>query len=112
MTTTAETIYEDGVLRLLTPVPYANGTRLTAALTDSPAQERTDAAYLLTLPRAERHRILAAAAASAAPEYEADLALPVGERELTAFTALDGEPFLEDTTEETHAAQPNPSKAR
>jgi len=25
MTMTAEAIYEDGVLRLLTPVPYANG---------------------------------------------------------------------------------------
>jgi len=71
-----------------------------------------DAAYLLTLPRAERNRILAEAAEAAAPEYEADLALPVSERELTAFTALDGEPFLEDTTEETHADQSNQSKAR
>lgn len=57
----------------------------TAALTDIPAPERRDAAYLLTLPGAERHRILAEAAESAAPEYEADLALPVAERELTAF---------------------------
>ncbi len=86
MTTTIEAVYEDGVLRLLTPVPFANGTRLTASLTDSPAPERRDAAYLLTLPRAERHRILAEAAEAAAPEYEADLALPVAERELTAFT--------------------------
>lgn len=93
MTTTAEAIYEDGVLRLLTPVPFANGTRLTAALIDIPAPERRDAAYLLTLPHAERHRILAEAAA---PEYEADLALPVAERELTPFTALGGEPFLLD----------------
>ncbi len=59
-----------------------------------PKPETRDAAYLLTLPRAERNRILAEAAAEAAPEYEADLALPVGERELTAFTALDGEPFV------------------
>ena len=58
-----------------------------------------DAATLLTLPRAERSRILALAAEAAAPEYEADLALPVAERELTAFTALDGEPFLEGMTE-------------
>ena len=54
-----------------------------------------DAAYLLTLPRAERSRIMAAGAESAVPWYEADLAIPVSERELTAFTALDGEPFLE-----------------
>jgi len=52
-----------------------------------------DAAYLLSLPRTERNRILAIAAESAAPLYEADLALPVAERDLTAFTALDGEPF-------------------
>ncbi len=56
-----------------------------------------DAATLLTLPRAERNRILALAADAAAPEYEADLARPVAERELTAFTALDGEPFLDDS---------------
>ena len=55
-----------------------------------------NAALLPTLPRAERNRILALAAEAAAPEYEADLARPVAERELTAFTALDGEPFLED----------------
>ncbi len=59
-----------------------------------PESGKRDAAYLLTLPRAERNRILAEAATEAAPEYEADLALPVGERELTALTALDGEPFL------------------
>ena len=60
----------------------------------TPDAKKRDAAYLLTLPRAERNRILVEAAAEAAPEYEADLALPVGERELTAFTALDGEPFI------------------
>ncbi len=82
----------------------------------TPVIERTDAAYLLTLPRAERNKILAKAAESAAPEYEADLARPVAERELTAFTALDGEPFLEDTTEniteETHAPEYHQSEAR
>ena len=62
-------------------------------MTSTPA--RTDAAYLLTLPRNERNHLLAEAAAKAAPDYEADLALPVAERELTAFTALDGEPFLD-----------------
>jgi hypothetical protein len=80
-----------------------------------------DATTLLTLPRAERNQILALAAEAAAPEYEADLALPVAERELTAFTALDGEPFLEDSTEnimaqtvteENHAAEFHQPKAR
>jgi len=56
----------------------------------------SDPAYLLSLPKAERDRIMEAQAIHAAPLYEADLALPVAERELTAFTALDGEPFLED----------------
>lgn len=51
---------------------------------------------LLALPREERERYLAAAAAHAAPLYEADLALPADKRELTAFTALNGEPFYDD----------------
>lgn len=55
-----------------------------------------DPAYLLFLPKAERDRIMEAQAAHAAPLYEADLALPVAERELTAFTALDDDPILED----------------
>jgi hypothetical protein len=50
----------------------------------------TDPAYLLSLPREERDRILRAQAEQAAPLYKADLALPPAERELTAFTALDG----------------------
>jgi plasmid stability protein len=55
-----------------------------------------DAGYLLTLPAEERGRILRAQAEAAAPLYEADLALPPHERELTAFTALDGvDPILE-----------------
>lgn len=56
----------------------------------------SDPAYLLTLPKADRDRIMEAQAARAAPLYEADLALPVAERELTAFTALDGDPILEN----------------
>jgi hypothetical protein len=47
------------------------------------------------LPPEEQDRIMAAAAESAADLYDADLALPVPERELTAFTALDGEEFIE-----------------
>ncbi len=47
------------------------------------------------LPREEQSRILRKAAEEAAPDYAADLALPAAERELTAFTALDGEDFFE-----------------
>lgn len=57
---------------------------------------RWDPIQLMRLPAEERDRILAAAAEKAAPFYEADLALPVAERELTAFTALNGDPILED----------------
>lgn len=56
----------------------------------------SDPAYLLSLPKAERDQIMEAQAALAAPLYEADLALPVAARELTAFTALDGDPILEN----------------
>ena len=41
--------------------------------------------------------LMAAAAEDAAELYDSDLALPPCERELTVFTALDGEPFLEST---------------
>ena len=82
----------------------------------TPLIERTDAAYLLTLPRAARNRILEKAAEAAAPEYGADLARPVAERELTAFTALDGEPFSEDAaeniTEDDHATEFHQSETR
>ncbi len=102
MTTTVELVYEHGILRPLTPLTLLEGARLTATLTDKSFPEAIDAAYLLTLPRAERNRLLAQAAEAAAPEYEADLALPPAERELTAFTALDGEPFLDDEAENAH----------
>lgn len=60
------------------------------------AAREADPAYLMTLPREEQDRILTAQAEAAAPLYEADLALPPHERELTAFTALDGvDPILE-----------------
>jgi hypothetical protein len=49
-----------------------------------------DPAYLLSLPLEERHRIMHAQVEEMAPLYNADLALPPAERELTAFTALDG----------------------
>lgn len=91
MTMTIEAVVEAGVLRPLAPLDLADGTRVTATLTE----ERTDAAYLLTLPRAERRRRLQIAAALAAPLYEADLALPESERELTTFESL-REPTIED----------------
>ena len=52
---------------------------------DAGRPRESDPAYLLSLPKAERDRLLEAQAAQAAPFYEADLALPVAERELTAF---------------------------
>ena len=63
-------------------------------------------AAFLALPREEQDRRLEEQAAMAAAEYEADLALPVEERELTAFTALDEEPPYEYDKEEmtSHAA--------
>jgi hypothetical protein len=51
------------------------------------------ARQLLALPKEERARILQAQAERAAVEYEKDLDRPIAERELTAFTALDGEEF-------------------
>jgi hypothetical protein len=45
---------------------------------------------VLALPKAERDQLMREAAEAMAPLYEADLALPPHERELTAFTALDG----------------------
>ena len=50
---------------------------------------------LRQLPLTERNRVLEAASASVASLYTEDLERPVHERELTAFTALDGEPVLE-----------------
>jgi hypothetical protein len=56
----------------------------------------TDPIYLMTRPMAERRAALVAGAEAVAHFYAEDLAKPVEERELTAFTALDGEQFLED----------------
>jgi len=46
------------------------------------------ARQLLLMPEAERDRYLSEAAAHAAPLYEADLALPPEQRELTAISAI------------------------
>jgi hypothetical protein len=51
------------------------------------------AVRVAALPAEEQDRIMAAAAEDAADLYNSDLALPASERELTAFTALDGEDF-------------------
>ena len=48
----------------------------------------------MTLPREEQDKVLSAAAEDAAPLYCADQALPSADRELTAFTALDGDAFV------------------
>lgn len=58
---------------------------------------QADPQKLSQLPRDERNRLLARQADEAAPLYEADLAQPVEARELTAFTALDGEEVHERT---------------
>jgi hypothetical protein len=62
------------------------------------------ARQLLSLPKVERARILRAQAERAAVEYETDLARPAAERELTAFTALDGETFYDYPAEGTPRA--------
>ena len=50
---------------------------------------------VMALPPDKRRAYMEAAADAAAPLYEADLAKPPAERELTAFTILDSEPFLD-----------------
>jgi hypothetical protein len=55
------------------------------------------ASELLKMPAEERSRYLRAAADLAAPEYEADLALPPHQRELTAISAIAGRDFLEES---------------
>ncbi len=70
-------------------------------LLEEPEPQVPTARQLLTLPKAERMRILQSQAERAAVEYEADLARPIAERELTAFTALDGEPFQDYPAEAT-----------
>ena len=60
---------------------------------------------LLKLTIEERGLYLRAAAADAAPLYNADFALPPAERELTAFTILDGEPIYEYEDEDNNPEQ-------
>lgn len=58
---------------------------------------RPDPLTFRTLPREERNRLLTLQAEDAAPLYSADLDRPLAERELTAFSSLEGEPVLEPT---------------
>ncbi len=59
------------------------------------------ARQLLAMPAAERDKFLSEAAAHAAPLYEADLALPPEQRQLTAISAIE-EGFYEYPEEPTH----------
>ncbi len=53
-------------------------------------QPTPTARELLSVPPEERGAVLVRAAEQAAPLYDADLALPPPDRELTALTVLDG----------------------
>jgi hypothetical protein len=59
----------------------------------SPPPKALTARELLALPPEERDRALAAQAEDAARLYAEDLDRPIAEREMTALTALDSEPF-------------------
>ena len=75
---------------------------LIATLPQEEELHEFDLAAYLSLPKEERSRLLRAQAEMAAAEYKADLDLPVEARELTAFTALDGEPFGEHSQRATY----------
>ena len=84
----------DYLNRILDDPAPRNGDHTLARGIERPRE--ADPAYLLSLPKAERDRIMTAQFDAAAPLYAADLALPMEQRELTAFTALDDAPILED----------------
>ena len=54
-----------------------------------PSSQYFTAGQLLAMPEAEQGRSLTEAAAHATPLYEADLALPPEQRELTAISAVE-----------------------
>ena len=68
---------------------------VTHLLTRELEPKEFDLEALLALPREEQERVMQKAFDAAALEYNADLALPAAERELTAFTALDGDDFAD-----------------
>ena len=55
--------------------------------------EYPTATQLLLMPNADRDRYLEEAAAHAAPPYEAAFALPPGQRELTALSAIEDDVY-------------------
>ncbi len=61
----------------------------TLRVSFAPPETYPMARQLLAMPEADRNRILSEAAAHAAPRYEADLALPPEQRELTAISAIE-----------------------
>ena len=61
----------------------------TLRVSFAPPEAYPTARQLLAMPEADRNRILSEAAAHAAPQYEADLALPPEQRELTAISAIE-----------------------
>ena len=62
------------------------------------------ARQLLNMSKQERATILRAQIENAMRQYEADLLLPVEQRELTAFTALDGDACYDYSTSRTKDA--------
>src|ERR1051326_6995943 len=81
------------------PVSIIKNGRPYAVLVSQQEYERLThrptARELLAMPREVRAPYLQASAAAMEAEYRGDLAKPIAERELTAFTALDCEPFLD-----------------
>ena len=106
MTLTIELTPEEAAK--LHQLAHMKGTDDAGALRELLAQwteQPLTARELLRLTKEEQARYLRVAAEQAARLYEADLARPMEERELTAFTALDGEPLYEypEVEETTHA---------
>lgn len=90
LTPEEETLLREEAARI--GVDLARYARTRLGLTATPQRE-FDLKTFRSLPRAEQDRIMQAAAEDAAPLYETDLALPPHQRELTAFTVLDGDPL-------------------
>ncbi len=67
------------------------GEYVTHLLERELAPKEYDLDALLDLPRDRQEAIMTAAFDAAADHYNVDLALPLADRELTAFTALDGD---------------------
>ena len=73
----------DYLWQIVGEMPLKGDNREMAGNADRPRE--SDPFYLRSLPKEERDRIMEAQCEAAAPLYEADLALPVEQRELTAW---------------------------